>query len=1005
MKQLSFLIILFCLNVMQVWGQATPESVWVDSVLQRMSIDEKIGQLFMIEVYGNQTENYETEIERQILKYHIGGVIFIQGEASGLLRMTDRLQKASAYPLLVGIDAEHGVGWRLKDAMEFPKMGTVGAVDNDSLVFRLGATIARHCRELGINVNFAPVADINSNPLNPVIGIRSFGEDPEEVAQKSILYMAGSLTQGVLPVAKHFPGHGDSDTDSHKALPSIPHSRRRLDSIELYPYRALIEAGIPAIMNAHLNVPALDPTGTPSSLSPSVVNGLLREELGFKGLCFTDAMNMKGVTLYAPPGEAEVKALLAGNDIILLFSGDIGKTARTVCQAVRQAVTDGLISEEMLDGKCRKILSAKWKYALSGTAPKAEGLWSRLHSPDAQTLKQRLYKEAITLIRNNDSLLPLRRLDTLKIASLNFGGEKTNSFQTTLSRYAPVANFNVPDNLPAEALDSWKQKLKNYNCIIIYNSTADNSISKKFGYSGSLKALVEALKGKRLILCHPAIPYGLARYIPLPIDAVLVSYENQIYAQQYAAQAIFGGIACKGRLPVGIDSVYRAGVSIRTSKTRLSYETPEMYGIRSGLLDRIDSLCKRAIQLKTTPGCQVLVAKDGAVIYDKAFGHHTYLQKTPDKITDIYDIASVTKITATLPAVMKLYDEGKIGIDSALALYYPPLCNTDKKEITVYEVLCHNSGLKTFIPFIPNAIDKKSLPGSLFSTKRTATNTLRLKNRLYANVNYRFRDSTLSHTPREGYKPVAPGLYIFPAYQDTILQTILDSPLSTRKTYAYSDLGFILLQYAVEYVSGKSLSLFCKENFFLPLGMNSTDFRAAERLPKSRIVPSCLDKLYRKTEINGFVHDPTAALLGGIAGNAGLFSTADDLAKILQMYLNKGSYGGERYFSPETVSLFTQRNTVYADNRRSPGFDKPESDPAKTGPACKSAPSSSFGHTGFTGIMVWCDPDNNLIYIFMSNRTYPNEFDTALSREKIRTKIQEIIYESLEAGMDGPNLE
>ena len=991
MRNLFLLFILFSFLALQGRGQTTPESVWVDSTLQRMSLDEKIGQLFMIAVYSNQTENYETEIEKQLLKYHIGGIIFFQGEPSRQIKLTNRYQKASKYPLLIGLDAEHGVGWRLKNAMEFPKMGILGAVSNDSLIYRLGATIARHCHELGVHVNFAPVVDINSNPLNPVIGIRAFCEDPEEVAQKGILYMTGSLSQGVLPVVKHFPGHGDTDTDSHKALPSILHSRQRLDSIELYPYRALIEAGVPAVMTSHLNVPSLDSTGVPASLSPTIIDGLLKDQLGFKGLCFTDAMNMKGVTQNAPSGEAEVKALLAGNDV-LLFPEHIGKAV----QAVRQAITDSLISEEMLNEKCRKILAAKWKFALPNTAPsETEGLWSRLHRPEALALKQHLYKEAITLIRNNDSLLPLKRLDTLKIASLHFGGGKLNNFQTTLNHYTSVSHFTVPANLSADDLRNWKQKLKSYNCIILYNSTANNSFSKNFGYNRTLEALVAALKGKRLILCHPAIPYGLSHYMTLPLDAVLISYENHLYAQQYAAQAIFGGIACKGRLPVSIDSTYRAGLSLHTAKTRLSYETPEAYGLHSDRLDRIDSLCKRAIQLKATPGCQVLVAKDGAVIYNKAFGYHTYQQKKANKTTDIYDIASVTKITATLPAVMKLYDEGKIELDNALASYYPPLDTTDKKDITVHEVLCHNAGLKTFIPFFPNAIDKKSIPGPLFTTRRTATNTLRLKDRLYANVDYRFRDSTISRTPREGYKFIAPGLYLYPAYQDTIRQAILTSPLNARKTYAYSDLGFILLKYAVEYVSGETLSRFCKNNFYLRLGMNSTDFRAAERLPKSRIVPSCYDKLYRKTEINGFVHDPTAALLGGIAGHAGLFSTAGDLAKILQMYLNKGSYGGERFLSPETLSLFSCRNTTYDNNRRALGFDKPEPDSSKTSPVCNSTPLSSFGHTGFTGIMAWCDPDNNLIYIFMSNRTYPDEFNTKLSKENIRTKIQEVIYEAL----------
>lgn len=991
MKTPLLLFLLSVLFTISGLGQHRPDSAWVDSTLNRMSIDEKIGQLFMIAAYSNQNENYEAELEKQICKYHIGGIIFFQGDPARQIKLTNRYQKASRYPLLIGLDAEHGAGWRLKTAMEFPKMGIIGAVSNDSLVYQLGATIARHCYELGVHINFAPVVDINSNPANPVIGIRAFGEDPEEVAQKGILYLKGSLSKGVLPVAKHFPGHGDTDSDSHKTLPSLHHSRQRLDSIELYPYRALIEADAPAIMTSHLNVPALDSTGIPASLSPDIVNDLLKKQLGFRGLCFTDAMNMKGVTQHTPPGEAEVKALLAGNDI-LLFPENIGKAI----QAIREALADSLISEQLLNEKCRKILKAKYHFAIPNLSPsEAPGLWSRLHTPGDLALKQSLYKEAITLVKNSDSLLPLKRLDTLKIASLNFGAGETNNFQTSLNHYTTVSHYATGQNISGEELKNWAQKLKNYNCIILYNSAASNSSGKKFGYSATLAALIKALPGKRIILCHPAIPYGLQNYMSLPLDAVLVSYENQLYAQQYAAQAIFGGIRINGRLPVSINPAYPAGWSIRTPKTRLSYESPEICGIQPDKLNRIDTLCHTAILRKATPGCQVLVAKDGIVIYNKAFGYHTYQKKQANTTNDIYDIASVTKIAATLPAVMKLYDNRKIGLDNPLSQYYPPLDTTDKKEITVREVLCHNAGLKTFLPLFTDAIDKSSLPGPLFTNRRTPSNTLRLKDRLYANINYHFKDSTISNTPKPGYKFLAPGLYMFPAFQDSMMKTILTTPLNARKNYAYSDLGFILLKYAVEYVTGETISRYCKNNFYLRLGMNSTDFRAAERLPKSRIVPSCDDKLYRKTIINGYVHDPAAAMLGGIAGHAGLFSTAGDLAKLLQMYLNKGSYGDENYLSPETIAYFSCRNTTFPENRRGLGFDKPEPDSTKISPVCRMTPLSSFGHTGFTGIMAWCDPDNNLIYIFLSNRTYPDEFNTKLSEDNIRTKIQEVIYKAI----------
>lgn len=988
---LTLLSILFIPNYTDAQNPSGQMTIWVDSTCQRMTLDEKIGQLFMIAAYSNQNENYETELEKQIQQYHVGGIIFFQGDPVHQLHLTRRYQKTSNTPLLIGLDAEHGIGWRLKTAMEFPKMGIIGAIREDSLIYALGATIARHCHELGVHVNFAPVVDINSNPRNPVIGIRSFGEDPENVAQKAILYVKGSLSQQVLPVIKHFPGHGDTDTDSHLTLPSVTHTRPRLDSIELYPYRALIDAEVPAIMTSHLSVPALDSSRTPASLSPKIINNLLKKELHYQGLCFTDAMNMKGVTQNTTPGEAEVKALLAGNDV-LLFPENLAKAI----QAIKKAIADSIITEKLIDEKCRKILAAKYTYVLPNILPSEKtGLWSRINTPTDMALKQNLYKEAITLIKNDHSLLPLKRLDTLQIASLNFGAKEINNFQTTLSRYSNVRNFNVERDLSTEEIKEWGKKLKAYNCIIIYNNTANNSSGKKFGYTPILQTLIKELTGKRIIVCHPGIPYGLQNYLSLPVDAFLISYENQLNAQQYAAQAIFGGIGINGQLPVSISPNYPVGIGIQTPKTRLGYDSPEICGISTAKLSQIDSLCQLAIKIKATPGCQVLVAKDGKIFYNKAFGHHTYLKKQANTINDIYDIASVTKITSTLPAIMKLYDDRKIHLNAPLADYYTALENTDKQVMTIKEILCHNAGLKTFLPLFADAIDKKSMPGPLFTTKRTPTNSLKLKNQLYANINYHFKDSTISNSPKNGYKLVMPNLYMFPGYQDTILQTILKTPLNEKKTYAYSDLGFILLKYAVEQITGETISRYCKDTFYRRLGMYSTDYKAAERLPRSRIVPSCNDKLYRKTEIKGYVHDPAAAMLGGIAGHAGLFSTAEDLAKILQMYLNKGTYGGEYYLSPETITTFTCKNDIFPQNRRGLGFDKPEPDPTKISPTCSCTPLSSFGHTGFTGIMAWCDPENNLLYIFMSNRTYPDEFNTKLSEENIRTKIQNAIYESL----------
>ncbi len=983
-----FFILIFSLSS---HGNRPQVPDWSEETLRAMTLDEKIGQLFMIAVYSNKDKEYQEKIEGIIRKYHIGGLIFFQGEPVRQVEMVNAFQKISKYPLLIGIDAEHGLGWRLQSAMEFPQMLINGAVTNDSLIYRLGQAIAHHCKETGVHVNFAPVADINNNPANPVIGTRSFGENPENVYRKTAMYIAGSLSSQVLPVVKHFPGHGDTDTDSHISLPVISHDLNRLDSIELYPFKKLIQDSLPAVMVAHLNVKALDSARTPATLSPRIVSYWLHERLGFNGLCFTDAMNMKGVSQGLEKGTAEVKALRAGNDI-LLFPENIDRAVGQIKKALR----DSLISEEEIEARCRKILNTKRQYVRSSIHPLPTGqLWSRLNRPEDFALKQELYKNAITLIKNKEALLPLKCLDTLKIASLHFGADEINTFQTTLDKYTRVKHFVTPKNISDDAMQKLVRKLAPYNCIILYNNSASDRMARQYGYSPELSQLITRLKGKRIILCHPAIPYGLKPYIHLPIDAILVSYEDHLYPRTFAAQAIFGGIPVTGQLPISITPEYPAGTGIPTEKSRLGYALPEMCGVSAALLSSVDSICKAAIRIKSTPGCQVLVAKDNYIIYNKAFGYNTYEKHKANHTSNIYDIASITKIAATLPVIMKLYDQGKIAIDTPACRYYPLLQGSNKEKITLKEILAHNAGLKSFFPAFSEPIDMEKLPGPLFTKAPTKYNTQKLKDHLFANPGYQFKDSTLSHTPRPGYQAFTPGLYLFTGYRDTVMAQMIRSELNPKKEYTYSDLGFILLQKIAEHQTDSSLDVLAKNWFYEKLGTCHTDFLADKRLPGDYIVPSCIDKLYRKKEIKGYVHDPMAALLGGVAGHAGLFSTAEDLAKIMALYLNKGSYGGEQLLTPATLELFTQKTDCFPNNRRGLGFDKPEMDEKKIGPTCKEAPASSYGHTGFTGTMAWVDPENQLIYIFLSNRTYPNEFNTKLTDENIRTTIQSAIYRAL----------
>lgn len=952
-----FTLLFLALSCRPYAQSAERASVWADSVLTRMNSDEKIGQLIMVTAFSDKTADYENQLEKTICRYNIGGIVFLQGDAIAQARMTNRYQKVSKHPLMIGISTEEGLGGNLQSAMTFPSLSILNAIDNDPLLYQLGAAVARQCKKIGVHVNFIPVSE--DDPY--AIPLYALGESQVEAGRKMQAYEQGSLSEQVLPVNSNLLKQSDfiisrtalKTGRSYYAPNNFPSTPGML------PAESNNTPGIPADEKT-----AGTPANFPSPLTPD--NEKTR-------------------------GEAqEIKNRI--NNGILLTPEHVGP----VVEKIKKSLVNGTIQEKEIDEKCREILKAKYLYVLPNTKPlRTDGLWSRLNTAEDVALKYNLYKNAVTLVKNWNNLIPLRHLDSLHIASINFGGKAANNFQTLLGKYAPVTNLQAETDLSDVEITALVKQLASYNCVIIYNSAASGKASENFGYSERLEKLITRLSGKKIIFCHPGTPYGLPKYINLPVDAVVISYEDNPYMQQFAAQAMFGGIDITGQLPVTINSNYPARTSIQCRKTRLGYATPEMCQASSQLLSGIDSLCKQAIQTQATPGCQVLVAKNGYIIYNKAFGYNTYNRKVPNNTSNIYDVASITKIVSTLPAIMKLCEEGKLNLDKPLSNYYTALQNTNKKEITVKEVLCHNAGLKAYIPFLANAIDQKALPGPLFSTRPNKNNSFKLTNNLYINPSYHFKDSCISNIPRPGYDSLNPGIYIASCYRENILATILDSDLNPKKGYVYSDLGFILLKFAVEEVAHKGIDDFCKEQFFRKLGTTNTDYVAALRLNEANTVPSSIDNLYRKKELRGFVHDPTAALLGGIAGHAGIFSTAEDLAKIMAMYLGNGNYGGEQFLAPETIARFTNRNDCFNDNRRGLGFDKPEMTPGKIGPTSKEAPASSFGHTGFTGTMTWCDPDNQLIYIFLSNRTYPSEFNTKLTEESIRTKIQSVIYKAV----------
>ena len=939
-------------------------SQWVDSVLNSMSLDEKIGQLFMIAAYSNKSQKHIDNISYAIRKYHVGGLIFFQGGPVRQAKLTNYYQSISKTPLLIAGDWEWGLAMRLDSTVRYPRQMMLGAIQDNTLIYEMGEEIARQIKELGAQVNFAPVIDINNNPKNPVIGSRSFGENKYNVAVKGYQYMKALQDNKVLATGKHFPGHGDTDTDSHKALPIINHSKARLDSIELYPFRYNINRGLGGIMVAHIHIPALDSTpNIATTLSKKVSTGLLKNELGFKGLAFTDALNMKGVSNYFEPGEVDLRALMAGNDV-LLFPKMVSKGV----EKIKNAINKGIITEDYLNSKVRKILAVKYWAGLSKIKKiKTDSLYQNLNTEKAVNLKRKLIENAITLATNKNNTIPVQHLEKQKIASVVIGETKENEFQKTLKLYADVKTFHINKFADQKTWNALKQKLKNYNLIIVSFHKTNRIPRKNYGVSlSSIKQISNLAKQNNVIIDIFANPYVLRKFENTDIfKAIIVSYNDWIETQNISAQIIFGGIAAKGRMPVSVNKQISEGSGVNTNASRLKYTTPSDAGVKSNLLYKIDSIAINSIREHAFPGCQILAARNGKVFYNKSFGSFTYNNKHKIDNFNIYDIASVSKVVATTASLMKLYDEKRFDFNKKLSDYLPFLDSTNKADLLIKDILTHQAQLKPWIPFYLSTIKTDSLRNLYYSASAEKRKNVQ----------------------------VADNMYILNSYRDSIIKRIIESPLRKKKEYKYSDLGFYLMQMIVEIQSGKKLDEFVSENFYKPMGAYTLGYNPLKRFPKNMIVPTEDDKTFRHQLIQGYVHDMGAAMLGGVAGHAGVFSNANDLAKMMQMFLNKGEYGGVRYLKASTIDTFTTC-AFCPDNRRALGFDKPEMNPHKIGPTCKLASANSFGHTGFTGTMVWADPDNGLIFIFLSNRIHPDMNNKKLIRMNVRTKIQEILYKS-----------
>jgi beta-N-acetylhexosaminidase len=944
------------------------ENQWVDSIFAVMDNDQKIGQFFMVAVNPTQGEVHFKKLESLIQSNYIGGLIFFQGETNAFVNLNNRFQSTTKIPLLIGVDGEWGLAMRVSATMAFPKQITLGAIQDNSLIYDMGTEIARQCKRLGINLNFAPVVDINSNPQNPVIGYRSFGEIPENVAAKSSAYMRGMQHNQLLACAKHFPGHGDTHSDSHFTLPQVSYDFDRMHDIELVPFKRLIEDSIKTVIVGHLHIPFYD--WRPATLSQSIITNLLKNEMGFKGLVITDALNMKGVRNGKDVTSADIdlQAFLAGNDI-LLYSENIPEGINKI----KEAVQSGLIQQTEIDNRVKKILHAKYWVGLNQFKYiETANLYQELHTPEAQQIKEALFENAITVVKDSRNLLPLAK-DNKKLISIGLDISPNNRFQQEISKYGSFHHFTSLAKTDEGLFNEILRNVDSTYTIILSVHNINKKSASRLDLNYSVQDFIKRLEKKtsKVLVCVFGNPYSL-KYFP-DVSNLVCSYEDDDAAYSATAKILFGQIPAIGKLPVSVENFYKAGEGITLKRQgQLEKASPESVGMNAEILTAIDPIIASSIEQKVFPGCQVLVARKGKIILNKNFGTLSYDSNSPAVSNQtVYDLASLTKVSATLQAVMYLYDQKGLFLDEKIVRYLPELKGTNKESLTIRDILWHQAGLVAYIPFW----EKTRIP-------------LGWKKEYYSS-------SSSAEYPLQ----VADGMYAKASIKDSVWKWIIKSPLINKRdrdgsySYVYSDLGLMIMQHVVERILGQNLDSFTATYFYEPLGMKTTGFNPLKIMEKSQIAPTEDDRVFRERYLQGTVQDQSAAMLGGVSGHAGLFSSASDLVKLFQMNLQKGNINQIHFFDEETIKVFT--NTISPKSNRALGWDKLPPD-GESNYISERVSASSYGHSGYTGTLVWVDPEKELVFIFLSNRVNPSASNNKINSLKIRRKVMDVVYKSIE---------
>ncbi len=990
MQKKSLLLTALCLIAVGLTTAKTPLFIsnqpanemeaWVDSVYNSMSAEQRVGQLIAQCFQTKDMKAAKKQIESTVEKYHIGWAYFANGEAVDHAELANYVNSVSSTPVAIGLDGEWGLSMRMQNTPRFPKNMMLGAVQDDILLYEYGREMARECKEVGVNVNFAPTADVNSNPNNPVIGTRSFGESAENVAHKVVAYSRGLEDGGVLSVAKHFPGHGNTEKDSHKTLPVVDRSLASIEAIDLVPFQCYTDAGLSGIMVGHLQIPALKTGKNPTSLTPSVVTGLLKQKLGFGGLVFTDALTMQGARSGNKPNG--LKAFLAGADV-LLEPYNMDKSFKELLDFYKK----GGDKQKAIELTVKKILRYKYALGLNNYKPvKIDGLMDRINSRSAQLVLRKLYAASMTVVKNNDDCLPVKHLEK-KVCVATIGGDDDDhkKFEQTCALYTDVTTQSLTEGNAA----SWASANKDASTLVIgiFNDKDETkrAVNLAVNKAGNAKvALVFFIK-----------PYALSGFSAAIAKsaAVVEAYEDHQYSQDYAAQVVFGGSDATGRIPVSVSNVAKVGDGVSIMASRLGYDIPEAVGLDQRMVAQIDSIANLGVKAGAFPGCQVLVARHGKVVYKKSFGYTSNKKDESVSGNTLYDLASVSKATGTLSGIMKCVDNGSVNLNGFLGDYIPQLKGTSKGLLTIRDLLFHETGIPPVIPIYSLMTDSTSYKGALSVGQKGGNYTVYAGGG-YINKSAHVRSDITSPKRTDKFNvQIGKNLWVGQVTMDSIMSMIYRTNQRANHSYVYSCLNFCLLRQVEENVSGVRHDKFVYDNIFHRLGAFRTVYRPLDFFSKNEIAATEVDDYFRGGLVQGVVHDETAAFSGGIQGNAGLFSNANDLAKLCQMWLFDGMYGGEEILSESTVRTFL--TTKSPTSHRGLGFDKPNFKRPDDSSVVDNASSEVVGHTGFTGTSFWVDPKEDLIYIFLSNRVCPSRKNPAFVKVGARYNIFGYIYDSL----------